>query len=102
MVLYNKQALADFDRLFDALLHWEKIELNRDFTIDYVNKLKKQCESISKTSYHFPAVYKTHKRHGNYVHRYRCNHNTTWYIIYNIDLQGHILINRILSNHVTQ
>jgi hypothetical protein len=35
------------------------------------------------------------------VHRYRRNPNTTWYIIYDIDRDNNICINKIISNYLT-
>jgi len=101
MVLYSPQALDDFDDIFEGLLHWHKIELSDQFTIDYVDELKKQCESISSMQIHLSTTYPDHKRFGKKVHRYRRNLNTTWYIIYDIDDENNIYINKIMSNYLT-
>ena len=101
MVLYSSRALDDFDAIFEGLLHWNKIELSEQFTIDYVDELKKQCESIPSKNIHVNTTYPEHKRYGKKVHRYRRNPNTMWYIIYDIDREKNILINKIMSNYLT-
>lgn len=101
MVLYSLQALDDFDDIFEGLLHWDKIELSVQFTQDYISELKKQCESIPSKLIHINTTYPDHKRFGEKVHRYRRNQNTIWYIIYDIDDNKNIYINKIISNHLT-
>ena len=101
MVFYSQQALNDFDAIFDGLLCWEKIELSNQFTIDYVNELKIQCENILQKPFHSKTTYSTHKRFGSKVHRYHRNNQTTWYIIYDIDNENNIFVNKIISNYST-
>ncbi|MDO5666152.1 MAG: hypothetical protein Q4G63_12985 [Bacteroidia bacterium] len=101
MVLYSSQALNDFDIIFEGLLHWEKIKLSEQFTIDYVNDIKTECEKIPYKSYHENTTYKTHKLHGQKVHRYHRNPHTTWYILYDMDTKGTVFVNRIISNYTT-
>lgn len=101
MVFYNQQALDDFDEIFRGLLFWDKIELSEQFVIDYVSDLRMQCESISSKLIHMNTTYPDHKRFGEKVHRYRRNQNTIWYIIYDIDNEWNIYINKIISSFLT-
>lgn len=101
MVFYNQQALNDFDAIFEGLLSWDKIELSNQFIVDYVNELRTQCESIPKKIFHNKTTYISHKRFGAKVHRYHRNNQTTWYVIYNIDDENNIFVNKIISNYIT-
>lgn len=100
MVLYSAQALDDFDVIFEGLLHWEKITLSEQFTIDYVAELKAECEKLRYKTYHENSTYLSHKRFGEKVHRYRRNHQTIWYILYDMDSEN-IYVNKIISNYTT-
>ncbi|MFT3752220.1 MAG: hypothetical protein QM800_04865 [Paludibacter sp.] len=88
--------------IFTGLLTWEKHALEFAHAEDYVDDIKNECLSIEMIPLHFQADKSTYKRFGNYVHRYRRNKNTTWYIIYNRDEYKNIFIQRIMSNHFTQ
>ena len=101
MILYSQQALDDFDEIFQGLLYWNKIELSERFIIDYVADLRIQCESICSKLIHINTTYPDHKRFGEKVLRYRRNQNTIWYIIYDIDNERNIYINKIISNYLT-
>lgn len=46
MVLHSSRALDDFDAIFEGLLHWNKIELSEQFTIDYVDELKNSVKAF--------------------------------------------------------
>lgn len=69
---------------------------------DYLLDLEAICNKLDKTIYHSPVVFLQHKQFGSFVHRYRRNKNTTWYIIYNKDEYKNIFIQRIISNHLTE
>jgi hypothetical protein len=101
MVFYSQQVLNDFDEIFEGLLTWDKINLSQTFITDYVNELKNQCEHIPFKSIHNKTTYSSHKKFGSKVHRYRRNSHTIWYIIYNMDNEQNIFINKIISNHAT-
>lgn len=40
-------------------------------------------------------------KYGAYAHLYKRNKQTTWYLIYDVDAQSNVLVNKIVSNHVT-
>jgi hypothetical protein len=102
MVYYSERALLDLRNIFDGLLSWEKYELEYSHVVSYHNDLKNTCKILDQALYHAPCNYLQHKEFGNYVHRYRRNKNTTWYIIYNKDEYKNIFIQRIISNHLTE
>lgn len=101
MILYSREALDDFDAIFEGLLRWEKILLSEQFTIEYVAELKEECEKIPHKVYHENTSFLSHKRFGSKVHRYRRNQQTIWYIIYDIGADGNFYVNKIISNYTT-
>jgi len=101
MVYYSKQADTDLDDILDGLLAWRKIELTREFCLNYISDIIDVCDSLDTKTVHINAVYETHKRFGNKVYKYSRNRSTTWYIIYNTDLYNNVYINKIISNHLT-
>jgi len=101
MVYYSIQADFDLDEILDGLLNWERISLTRDFCHHYIADIIDVCESLDMKTFHADAKYESHKRHGVYAYPYKRNSNTTWYIIYDIDLSGNILIKKIISNYQT-
>jgi len=101
MVYYSKQADNDLDNILDGLLTWQKHTLSREFCLNYISDIIDVCDSLDTKEIHFNAVYETHKRYGNMVHKYSRNKSTTWYIIYDFDSYNNIYINKIISNHLT-
>jgi hypothetical protein len=101
MVYYSEQADYDLDDILQGLLTWKKIDLSREFCLSYVSDIIDVCDQLETRTYHSNTVYETHKRYGRKVYAYSRNRETTWYIIYNIDLLGNIFINKIISNHLT-
>ena len=102
MVYIHKGVYSDLDLIFTGMLHWKKMELSLDFIEHYIDDILIQCYDIENDNYHFNAQYPEHKRYGEYVHRYRRNSYTLWYIIYDRDINGDIWVNKIISNHITQ
>ncbi|MDR0394147.1 MAG: hypothetical protein LBH77_03205 [Tannerella sp.] len=100
MVYIHKRVYADLDLIFTGMLHW-KIELSFSFAGRYIDDILAQCYEIEHEKYHFQSQYIEHRNFGKYVHRYRRNSDTLWYIIYDKDSQGNILVNKIISNHTT-
>ena len=70
-------------------------------SIEYTNKIREEIKKIGTLSYHSKSRYEVHKKHGKYIYRYDANRHTQWYIIYDIDENGGILIKKILNNHMT-
>jgi len=102
MVLFSNKANQDLDDIYEGLLNWKKIHLERTSVINYVLDIIDVCASIDKTNYHANAQFEVHKKYGKKVFNYILNKNTTWYIIYDIDLASNtIYIQHITSNHVT-
>jgi mRNA-degrading endonuclease YafQ of YafQ-DinJ toxin-antitoxin module len=101
MVFVSRQAKIDLDNIVIRLLEWKKIELTVLEVMQYVDDISDICYKLDNLSYHHPAKYKEHLKYGEYSHSYNRNSNTTWYIIYNIDLHNHIYVNKIISNYLT-
>ena len=101
MVFINKQALQDLDEIYLGLYHWDKVQLSIEFLNIYIDDIIKQCYELDELSIHFNTTFSSHKRFGAKVHRYRRNNQTTWYVIYNIDDENNIFVNKIISNYST-
>ena len=101
MVFYSIQADNDLDDILEGLHAWRKHTLTREFCLSYISDLVDVCDSLDKKNIHFSAVYESHKLYGDKVHKYVRNKNTTWYIIYDIDISNNVFINKIISNHLT-
>jgi len=69
--------------------------------LNYRNDIVAECYKLEIKLRHQNCIYPTHKRFGEKFIRYRRNKNTTWYIIYNIDMHGNILIEKVISNYQT-
>jgi len=101
MVFVSRQAKIDLDNIVIGLLEWEKVELTVPEVMQYVDDISDICYKLDNLSYHQPAKYKEHLKYGEYSRSYKRNRNTTWYIIYDIDLYNHIYVNKIISNYLT-
>lgn len=102
MVLFSNKANQDLDDIYEGLLNWKKIQLERISVIDYVVDIVDVCATIDQTFFHADAQYMSHKKFGEKVYKYTRNNNTTWYIIYDFDEASNtVYIQHITSNHVT-
>lgn len=101
MVYIHKKAYQDLESIFTGMLNWSKAELSVALVEQYIDDIITQCYDLDSETYHFPSPYPEHKKHGKYIHRYRRNKHTVWYIIYDLDTTGNILVNKIISNHKT-
>ena len=101
MVYYSIEADNDLDEILEGLLSWRKCVLTREFCQSYISDIIDVCDSLDGKSIHFNTVYETHKLYGKKVHKYSRNKSTTWYIIYDIDSNNNIYINKIISNYLT-
>ena len=101
MVYLSNQTRVDLNDIRQGLLKWNKFELSEGFVIDYINNIIDVCYLLDSIAYHFITEYDFHKQFGSKVYKFRVNPKTTWYIIYDFDLNGNILINKITSNHTT-
>ena len=87
-IFVSEEAEIDLQNILFALIHWEKGGLSQKHAHAYVNDIVHMMHLIPKNSHHFPTTYPKHRRFGNFVHRYRRNKQTMWYIIYNKDEKG--------------
>ncbi len=101
MVYYNQLANKDLNNIFIGLIIWKKHQLSIGHVLSYVADIEFECESLDKKIIHDISYYSIHKKFGEYVHRYKRNQHTTWYIIYNVDVLGNVWIERIINNHLT-
>ena len=101
MVYYSRQAKIDLSGILIGLMKWDKHPLEPKHALKYVDDIYAICANLDRKVYHANAVYSTHKLYGSKVHPYKRNQQTTWYIIYNLDLHGNVFINKIISNYQT-
>ena len=101
MVYYNPVALEDYSNILYGLLTWSKHPLEPEHARQYMKDIVKVCNTLDGKIYHQKSSYNFHKLYGNYVHLYKRNRNTCWYIVYNLDLFGDVFIERIMNNYMT-
>ncbi|MDD6356759.1 MAG: hypothetical protein PUG15_01520, partial [Bacteroidales bacterium] len=56
---------------------------------------------IENSIFREKSKFDRHKQYGEYIHTYKANAHTQWYIIYDIDEDGEVVINKIINNHMT-
>ncbi|MDR3219813.1 MAG: hypothetical protein LBU22_12710 [Dysgonamonadaceae bacterium] len=103
-VFWRNQALTDLDHCIDALMFPEpanRPSLTYEDAIDYKNDIVTFALSLRNRIRHIACVYEIHKQYGSKVARYDRNKNTQYYIIYNVDTEGNIYVERIMTNHIT-
>ena len=101
MVFINRQAKIDLNNIVIGLLEWDKITLSVSEVMQYVDDIADICYRLDNYVYHQLAKYKEHMKYGKYSYPYKRNKNTTWYIIYDMDSNNNVFINKIISNHLT-
>jgi hypothetical protein len=101
MVFINRQAKIDLDNIVIGLLEWGKIELTVDEVIQYVDDIVAICYQLDAFVHHHKATYNDHLKYGAYSYPYKRTKQTIWYIIYDINPQNNILVNKIISNYMT-
>jgi len=102
MVIYSEQFSQDLEDLLYGLVTWEKHPLSFEHAqLLYVEDIINIVDTLDTKTFHKSAVYATHLRYGSKVFPYSRNKQTTWYIIYNLDLHGNVYVNKIISNHLT-
>jgi hypothetical protein len=69
--------------------------------LEYAKKIKQQCYKLESLSVRNQTVYLTHKKFGKYVYRYDKHSFIQWYIIYDFDKYGNVLVKKIISNNQT-
>ena len=101
MVFISKLAKIDLDNLVVGLLEWEKVELTVEEVMQYVDDIVEICYELDAAVYHHDATYEEHIKYGTYSYPYKRSKRTTWYIIYEINRENNIFVNRIISNYMT-
>jgi hypothetical protein len=101
MVSYSEQSKDDLRDILWGLAMWEKHPLGYEHAMSYVGDIRYVCDHLDKQTYHRDTVNNTHKRYGSKVYPYKRNKQTTWYIIYNLDIHGNVYVNKIMSNYLT-
>ncbi|MDR2498428.1 MAG: hypothetical protein LBD28_03195 [Tannerellaceae bacterium] len=101
MVFISRQAKVDLEQIVIGLLEWEKITLEVSEVLKYVDDIVSVCYGLDTAVFRQRTKYKSHLAYGQYVYPYKRNSITVWYIIYDIDSFQNILVNRIISNHLT-
>ena len=101
MVYIKKRASNDLARLIIKLMKYKEHPLTEEEANDYVNKIVSECYAISNLPVRSLTVYTVHKKFGKYVYRYDKHSLIQWYIIYDFDKYGNILVKKIISNNQT-
>jgi hypothetical protein len=101
MVYYSHSFDDDLFQIFIGLLTWKKHTLSIEFCYSYIRDIELHCRNLDCKFFHESSSYNLHRKYGEYVHRYKRNKNTCWYIIYNKDLFDNVFIERIMNNYVT-
>ena len=100
MIEFSKQARIDLENIFDGLLSWKtpngQYYLDNNEVINYHNDILDVCECLDQLTYHVKAKYPDHLQFGDYVHTYKRNMRTIWYIIYNRSM-GKIFVEKIIA-----
>lgn len=100
MVYYESVALSDLSNILTGLISWKKHPLSPEHARAYVRDIRAVCNSLDKKIIHHNVTYSAHRHYGEKVHLYRRNKQTVWNIVYDIDLFGNVLVNKIISNHL--
>jgi len=101
MVYYNNTASADFKQILLELVTCTTHQLTYEQALTCVDDIHAVCESFAYKNMHRQSSYEIYRKYGEYVHAYKRNKATTWYIIYNIAVSNDIWIEKIISNHLT-
>jgi plasmid stabilization system protein ParE len=100
-VFYSVQAAEDLENIFCGLATWEKHPMELLHVAAYVSDIRKACDKLGTNVFHRKCTYKIHQQYGNYILAYRRTSSTVWYIIYNIDKEENIRIEKIINNYIT-
>jgi hypothetical protein len=103
MVYYSQVSEEQLSNIFIGLTKWKKHPLEYDHAASYVDHIVDYCEILDQTSYHALARYAGHKKFGKHIFKYTRNKSTSWYIIYDVEIESNtIYIQHISSNHTTK
>ena len=101
-VFFNEQSEQDLSDIVVGLLLWTKVAITEEEAHRYADDIYDMAQSIPDLFNHKKCQYDIHRQYGEYQLNYKRNRRTTWYIIYDIEPNsGNILINKIISNHMT-
>ena len=102
MVYLKRRATNDLLRLLIQLANWKEHPHTFVEAKAYVMDINSKCHELDKLLFHQKTVYLTHIRFGKYVYRYDKHAYVQWYLIYDIDPKGNIIIKKIISNNNTK
>jgi len=103
MVYYSELSENELYSIIIGLSNWEKHPLEFEHALSYYDDIRKVCDRLDKISFHADSQYETHKLYGKKTFQYKRNNQTTWYIIYDIDIATNtIYVQHITSNHLTE
>ena len=101
-VCFSVQAEQDLSDIVIGLLLLTKVSISEKEALRYVDDIYLMALTIPDMTYHTKCKYLIHRQYGKYHLKYKRNNRTEWYIIYDIDhVSQNILINKIISNHMT-
>ena len=83
------------------MLSWDKVTLTVDEVMQYVDDIVDICCQLDALMHHHKATYDDHLKYGQYAYPYKRSKQTTWNIVYAKDSNNKILVNKIVSNHMT-
>jgi hypothetical protein len=67
----------------------------------YISDIRRACDNLGKSVVRRKCTYKIHQQYGTYVLSYRRTTSTVWYIIYSVDKEENIRIEKIINNYMT-
>ena len=102
MVYLKKRAVNDLFRLLVRLLQWKKYPHTYTQADAYITDIEKKCYELETLTHREKTKFLTHIRFGKYVYRYDKHANIQWYLIYDIDKKGNIIVKKIMSNNSTK
>lgn len=103
MVYYSELSENELFNIVIGLANWEKHPIELEHALSYYDDIREACDKLDKINYHADCQYETHKIYGKKVFQYCRNKQTTWYIIYDVDIETNtIFIQHITSNHLTE
>jgi len=104
MVYLKKRASNDLARLIIRLMKpaVSFVPLTREQAHDYVDQIVEKCYGLADTAIRTKTTYEDHKKFGKYVFRFDKHSHIQWYIIYDLDKYGNVVVKKIMSNNRTR
>ena len=102
MVYLKKRAVNDLFRLLVRLIEWKEHPHTYAQAEVYIAEIEKKCYELESLTLRAQTRFFTHIRFGKYVYRYDKHATIQWYLIYDIDKKGNIIVKKIMSNNSTK